>query len=157
MILYLPGTDVVLAEDVINNRHRMVKLTSTLPSYNYIFNLIDVYDIHRFIVSEKMVKRYNEIFKQIRIGRGDFEYYVQNDDSSKFISYLRKNHRLFMDFCMMEESKREAILSNFLPDILYNSNINVIYINEMELQSQRASLYKSWSGTAVLYNPDYIL
>ena len=159
MKLTVPGVDVVridednmdayISEANSGKRFHVIKIDFDKPTAEKVKSLLAGFsNTNRFIISDH-VKFYNGCLKHV--GK---KYYIQNTSGENFISFIRKNNKVLIDFTRMTQSEKTFLLENYLGDLLRNAEI--ILIDEPDM-SEYASMLRNWPGNVIVRDVNYII
>jgi len=156
MRMTIPGKDVIVVNDdnldvcvkpEYEERAHIVKLSFKQPTNDKINKAIRTYsNTNRFIIDNN-VKFYNSIFK--KVGK---KYYVQNEDGSNFVSFVRRNNKILVDFTRMTQTEKRFLMDNYLGDILRNCEVILVEENDLDTYSNQL---KGWNGNVIIKDVNY--
>jgi hypothetical protein len=161
MKLTIPGKDLIrIDEDSIDNykkdvkngkKFHIIKFDFKDPTSDKIDDVIKSFNnTNRFIIYNN-IRLYNGHLKNV--GK---KYYIQNTSGDNFVSFVRKNNKILVDFTRMTQSTKTFLMENYFEDILYNTEIIVIDENDLE-NDEYSSLLKNWQGNVVIKDATYII
>ena len=121
----------------------LIKLNFSSPSREKIFAVIDLFPkTNRFIISNN-IKIYNDVLKTTTK-----KYYVENENDTPFISFLRKNNKILLNFGNLGPSELSFLShSNILYDLL--KNIEVIKVSQ-SIYLSNINVFDSWDGNVII-------
>lgn len=132
-------------EDVIQKKIHLVKLQFKYPTEEKLDQLLYILPrTNRFII-ENNIRVYNDYFKNTKK-----KFYVENSfkDQERFISFLRKNNKILLDFTKITSTHLKHILleSNW-EDLL--SNIEILKISYTDFKLYE-SHFSQWDGNIII-------
>ncbi len=159
MRLTQPGRDVIrVDEDNIDKykkelkngkKFHVIKLDFSDPTRDKVNDVVQNFNnTNRFIISDN-IKFYNGFLKTV--GK---KYYVQNITGENFISFVRKNNKILVDFTRMSQPEKTFLMDNYLEDILRNTEIIIIDENDMNVE-EYTDVLKGWQGNVIVRDAVY--
>jgi len=132
-------------EDVIQKKIHLVKLDFKYPTEEKLDQLLYILPkTNRFII-ENNVRFYNDYFKKTKK-----KFYVENSfkDQKRFISFLRKNNKILLDFTKIDSLSLKHILLELNWEDLLN-NIEILKISFVDFELYR-SRFSQWDGNIII-------
>jgi hypothetical protein len=160
MRMTVPGKDVIRIDEknldmykkeVKSNskKFHVIKLDFKEPTEEKVDEVVDNFaNTNRFVISNN-IKFYNGLLKNV--GK---KYYIQNTSGENFVSFVRKNNKIMVDFTRMTQAEKTFLMENYFEDILRNTEI--IIIDECDLSTGNyADILKSWQGNVIVRDAAY--
>jgi len=156
----VPGKDVIRIDEKnldmykkeVNSNSKkfhVIKLDFKEPTAEKIDDIVDTFNnTNRFVISNN-IKFYNGLLKNV--GK---KYYIQNTSGENFISFVRKNNKIMVDFTRMTQAEKTFLLERHLEDILRNTEIIIIDENDLSTGNY-ADILKNWQGNVIIRDPNY--
>ena len=156
----VPGKDVIRIDEKnldmykkeVNSNSKkfhVIKLDFKEPTAEKIDDVVDTFNnTNRFVISNN-IKFYNGLLKNV--GK---KYYIQNTSGENFISFVRKNNKIMVDFTRMTQAEKTFLLERHLEDILRNTEIIIIDENDLSTGNY-ADILKNWQGNVIIRDPNY--
>lgn len=142
------GTDYIevnesnIDEFVDREKIHLIKLNFNEPTKELILEVLEKYpNTNRFVISNN-VKIYNDVLKETIK-----KYYIENVETTKIITFFRKNNKILFNFNNVNKKVREFLLDNFLFDIL--KNVEVIRLDKYSF-ANKESVLQNWHGNVIL-------
>lgn len=149
MIISKPQRDFLIIDEdwiqynknlPIHRKVHIVQLAFEDPTEDKIEFVLDKFKrTNRFIITDN-IRFYNYYFKQTRK-----KYYVENPKDDNFITFLRKNNKILINFETLNSIK--DLVEKQLEDLLRNTE--VIKINK-EILYKYEEIFETWSGNAIV-------
>jgi hypothetical protein len=146
-----PEKDVIIVDEQNidkyqnDNKFHLIKMSFRSPSDKKIMKVLDTSPhTNRYIISDN-IRVYNNILKST-----SKKYYVQNNDSNDFITFLRKNNKILLSLPVLSREVKNFVTSDYVfSDIL--KNIEVIMMTEYDY-TEFEYLLKRWDGNIIIVN-----
>jgi hypothetical protein len=132
-------------ENVIQKKIHLVKICFVKPTEDKLDQLLYILPkTNRFIIDSN-VKIYNDYFKKTKK-----KFYVENTykDEAKFVSFLRKNNKILIDFTKFTSSNLKYVLYELIWEDLL-SNIEIIKMDKISFELYKEHLM-NWDGNIIL-------
>lgn len=122
----------------------LIKLSFETPTDEKVDEVMDRFpSTKRFIISDN-IRFYNYTLRTKR------KYYVENKKNVNFISFLRKNNKILINYENLSSIERSFINENFR-DLL--KNVEVILVSDLS-RLERQGLLKeieNWNGNVLIW------
>jgi len=142
------GTDYIevnesnIDEFVDREKIHLIKLNFDEPSEELILEVLKKYpNTNRFVISNN-IKIYNDVLKDTIK-----KYYIENVETTKIITFFRKNNKILFNFNNVNKKVKEFLLDNFLFDIL--KNVEVIRLDKYSF-ANKENVLQNWNGNVIL-------
>ena len=132
-------------ENIIQKKIHLVKISFSSPNEEKLDQLLYILPkTNRFIIDNN-IKLYNDYFKKTKK-----KYYVENTfkDQERFISFLRKNNKILIDFTKIESFNLKHVLFELAWEDLLN-NIEILKISKVDFELYKSHL-SNWDGNVIL-------
>lgn len=132
-------------ENIIQKKIHLVKISFSSPNEEKLDQLLYILPkTNRFIIDND-IKLYNDYFKKTKK-----KYYVENTfkDQERFISFLRKNNKILIDFTKIESFNLKHVLFELAWEDLLN-NIEILKISKVDFELYKSHL-SNWDGNVIL-------
>ena len=132
-------------ENIIQKKIHLVKISFSTPNEEKLDQLLYILPkTNRFIIDNN-IKLYNDYFKKTKK-----KYYVENTfkDQERFISFLRKNNKILIDFTKIESFNLKHVLFELAWEDLLN-NIEILKISKVDFELYKSHL-SNWDGNVIL-------
>lgn len=133
------------AENIIYRKIHLVKICFKSPTEDKLEQLLYILPkTNRFIIEDN-IKIYNDFFKKTKK-----KFYVENThkDEFKFISFLRKNNKILLDFTKIKNFNLTHVLCELVWEDLLN-NVEIIKMKKSQFILYSDAL-ASWDGNVIL-------
>jgi len=133
---------VSIAENNTEKIH-LIKLNFTDPTKEKILSVVNVFSkTNRYVICNN-IRIYNDVLKYT--GK---KYYIENIPGSNFISYLRKNNKILLNFSNLREIERTFLLNTtIMEDIL--KNVEVIQVSK-SIYNANINVFNIWDGNIII-------
>jgi len=145
------GTDVVTVNEQnlseiskrVNEKIHLIKFDFDDPTKDKILSVVNTFTkTNRYVISNN-VKIYNDVLKTT--GK---KYYIENAPNINFISYLRKNNKLLLNFNNLRKNEQALLWDEkVLLDVLHNVEViqipNVVY-------EKYSIIFNAWDGNIII-------
>lgn len=131
-------------ENLINiPRVHLIKLDFNEPDKYKVDSIMTLWNkTNRYVISNN-IKTYNSILKNTTK-----KYYVENQHFTNIISFFRKNNKVLLNICNLNNHDRNFILDkNVLSDVLRNIEVIQIYKDDFESFSY---IFEPWNGNVII-------
>lgn len=132
-------------ENIIQKKIHLVKISFSSPNEEKLDQLLYILPkTNRFIIDNN-IKLYNDYFKKTKK-----KYYVENTfkDQERFISFLRKNNKILIDFTKIESFNLKHVLFELAWEDLLN-NIEILKISKVDFELYKSHL-SNWDGNVII-------
>lgn len=132
-------------EIIIQKKIHLVKISFSSPNEEKLDQLLYILPkTNRFIIDNN-IKLYNDYFKKTKK-----KFYVENTfkDQERFISFLRKNNKILIDFTKIESFNLKHVLFELAWEDLLN-NIEILKISKVDFELYKSHL-SNWDGNVIL-------
>lgn len=132
-------------ENVIQKKIHLVKICFRLPTEDKLDQLLYILPrTNRFIIDNN-IKFYNDYFKKTKK-----KYYVENsyNDEAKFISFLRKNNKILLNFTKITSFDLRQVLFYLVREDLLN-NIEILKLSKTDFELYKEH-FETWDGNIIV-------
>lgn len=132
-------------ENVIQKKIHLVKICFRLPTEDKLDQLLYILPrTNRFIIDNN-IKFYNDYFKKTKK-----KYYVENsyNDETKFISFLRKNNKILLNFTKITSFDLRQVLFYLVREDLLN-NIEILKLSKTDFELYKEH-FETWDGNIII-------
>ena len=132
-------------ENIIQKKVHLVKMNFRMPTEEKLDQLLYILPrTNRFIIDNN-IKLYNDYFKKTKK-----KFYVENTfkDQERFISFLRKNNKILIDFTKIESFNLKHVLFELAWEDLLN-NIEILKISKCDFELYKNHL-TNWDGNVIV-------
>lgn len=127
---------------IIDKKFHLVKLLFCNPTKEVLDKILKILPkTNRFIIEDN-VKFYNGYFKQT-----NKKYYVENIGEENFITFLRKNNKILINFNRLSQDVQYFLFDVYIEDLL--NNVEIIKVNQ-DLYEDFYWYFKNWNGNIII-------